>query len=368
MSAGHRYDATDSDPESPDPKTDADHRLPLPLVEQADIVPGGPQLVPKLMIDAAYAPSPWPLTGPGGEAIDTVLLYVGGDTPNPVTDVAISALPAQYRYRWPCWVRSNPTDAVQAAQDVAAFVSWLTGHHVPQGTAVILDLETAVNAVYVEAFVRGVHAAGYRLDDYGSRSTLYQNPAVDGTFDANPGDAPGTIDPGNDATQDVYAGSYDLSWVKDSVPLWDTQPTSSVPTIPGGSSMLSFLPNASDYRCDLAYLDGGALWHAWGSGMSQLVDGTAGLQNWGSPEGRKIVRIVGWGWDQHGVGLNAVVLCDDQLLYGQWWTLQGVGSGWQPLKAQGSASLASDEAVVPPSPDEPLRKALESAVAGLSPT
>ena len=66
------------------------------------------------MIDSAYPmkTQPQPLA-------DIVLIYAGGDTPHPWTTAEILAMPN--RYRWPCWVRSNPR-AVNAAADAAQFI------------------------------------------------------------------------------------------------------------------------------------------------------------------------------------------------------------------------------------------------------
>jgi hypothetical protein len=172
------------------------------------------------MIDSAYPLKTQPLVD--GRLADIVLIYAAGDTPHPWSKAEIAAQPN--RYRWPCFVRSNPGQ-VDAGLDAASFILWLEQHDVPQDTAVILDLETAVNTHYVNTFNLALRAAGYNVTKYGSRSTIWENPKTDGgTFVAWPG-----YDPDHDKTigdtvavQYKFAGRYDVSYVWDSVPLWDT--------------------------------------------------------------------------------------------------------------------------------------------------
>jgi hypothetical protein len=173
------------------------------------------------MIDSAF---PLRAPPPGGWR-DIILIYAGGDTVHAWTTAEILGMPA--RYRWPCWVRSNPGQ-VNAAADATAFIIWLRSHGVPRGTCVILDLETAVNTAYVNTFNLALRAAGYKVTKYGSTSTIFQNPKTDGgTFVAAPGADVLTTVGDTVARQYGFEGSYDLSIVKDqaAVPLWDTRPT-----------------------------------------------------------------------------------------------------------------------------------------------
>jgi hypothetical protein len=182
------------------------------------------------MVDSAF-----PLKTQPQPLADIVLVYSGGDTPHPWSKAEIAAQPN--RYRFPCWVRSNP-QSVNVVNEVAAFVAWLHDHNVPKGTCVILDLETAVNAVYVSAFNKGLAAAGYKTVKYGSRSTIWKNPQTDGgTFVAWP-DHPNEMDTTGDtvAVQYLFHGDYDMSIVlgQAAVPLWDTHPPEPpAPVTPG---------------------------------------------------------------------------------------------------------------------------------------
>ena len=156
----------------------------------------------KIAYDAAY-PNPHGIPG-----TSVVLIYCGGDTPHVWTAAEITEQPEQYRL--PVYVRSNPGNA---AEDAAAFIAWLRANGVPDGCATVLDLETRIDVAYVNAFGAALHAAGYLVLPYGSSSTLFQNPALDGYFVASPG-ATG-IRPGCVATQYAYDGSYDLDYIAD---------------------------------------------------------------------------------------------------------------------------------------------------------
>lgn len=165
--------------------------------------------------DAAYPPAPPPAT-------DAVLIYAGGDATHVWTDAEIAAQTA--RYRVPCWVRSNPQQADGAA-DATQLVSWLAAHRAPEETLVMLDLETAVDPVYAGTFGSVMHAWGYKVAPYGSTSTLFRNPQLDGYW---PADYTGTPHlyphPGVIATQYLRGLSFDMSVIADGVTLWDTRP------------------------------------------------------------------------------------------------------------------------------------------------
>lgn len=167
------------------------------------------------MIDFSIPVSPPPVV------TDIVLIYSGGDTPHVFTGAEIEAQPASCRL--PCWVRSNPVNAVQAGSDAALFVAWLNEFKVPRGVSVVLDLETAVNAEYVDAFNLALRTAGYKVIKYGSLDYIFRNPKTDGgTFVADPTGIDHMVNEGDCvATQWKFAGSYDLSTVLGTVPLWE---------------------------------------------------------------------------------------------------------------------------------------------------
>lgn len=174
----------------------------------------------KTAYDAAY-----PVPG-GVPGTTVVLIYTGGDTPHVWTTAEIAAQPE--RYRLPVYVRSY--GGVSATDDALTMCEWLAANGVPAGTATVLDLETLVDPNYVETYGGVVHAAGYQVLPYGSSSTLFQNPKLDGYFVAAPGST--GMYPNSVATQYGYYQSYDLSWIADTVPLWDTQPQPTPPPAP----------------------------------------------------------------------------------------------------------------------------------------
>ncbi|MHB1670116.1 hypothetical protein [Thiomonas sp.] len=162
----------------------------------------------------------------------TACIYAGGDTPNPIrtpTDVPVYAL---VRYWLPVWVRSNP-HPTQGGVDAGQMVNWLNLAGAQHGITTVLDMETAVTPAYVTAYGAAMHAAGLRVLVYGSRDYVLKNPALNGYFVADPGWQPGHAPPGTAvAVQYAYAGSYDLSWITDTVSLWDRHPpqTAAQPT------------------------------------------------------------------------------------------------------------------------------------------
>lgn len=166
------------------------------------------------MVDSAF-----PISNP--PAADITLIYIGGDTPHPWTTAEVNAAAKRTPLLWPCWVRSNPSQ-VNATNDANACVSTLHAYGVPKGVNCILDLETAVNTGYVNTFNDILGKAGYPVAKYGSSGFIWQNPKTSGgTFVASPGaTSPITIGDAV-ATQYRFAGNYDLSWVKDSVALWE---------------------------------------------------------------------------------------------------------------------------------------------------
>lgn len=180
------------------------------------------------MIDSAYPLHPEPHK-------PITLVYIGGDTPHAWTAAEIRALPS--RWVLPTWVRSDPQD-VNPAGDADACIARLRDLGVPKGTTVCLDLEVAINAGYVDTFNRLLTEAGYRVLKYGSGSRngtgfIWNNPKTSGgTFIAAPDHDPNIPNVGDCvAVQYDFAGSYDLSTVKDqaTVPLFEINPPGGQP-------------------------------------------------------------------------------------------------------------------------------------------
>lgn len=190
----------------------------------------------KTAFDAAYPPA----TVPGGATV--ACIYIGGDTPNPIGDP--NTVPA-YRhvpYWLPVFVRSNPSP-VLGLGDASAATAWLNGHGAPPTCAVVLDLETAITAGYVKNFAAGV--TPHPVLPYGSRSSLMSNPPRGGYFLAWPGWTGKTWPLGVVAIQHVYAGSYDLSSIQDSVPLWKRGFATPSPSAPAQSVTHTPVPSTS---------------------------------------------------------------------------------------------------------------------------
>lgn len=222
------------------------------------------------MVDSAY-PTSYP-------SHDITLIYVGGDTPHPWTDTEIQSY-ATARYRWACWVRSNPIGGAQGTAEGITFAKWLQAHNVPKGTTHILDLETAVNTAYVLAFDISMMTYGYKVTKYGSLGSIWGNPKTSGgTFVANPTGSPHMVIQGDTvATQYAFLTNYDLSLVLPTVPLWDTQKPSGGPVNIGGH----YTSSLSTCRLD----DGTRLVAGLGT------DGCVFVKQWTSAGGWREVRV-----------------------------------------------------------------------------
>lgn len=153
---------------------------------------------------SGYDASTPPATPPKVEVVE---IYVGGDTPHVWTDQEIAAQTAPLGL--PVWVRSNPPGPgarADAAGIVAAFVS----HGWPlEDKAVLIDVETAVDPTYLDSLATILHAHGMKVLVYGSKSTIDQNPVLDGRVDAAPGSGD-TVTPGDVGTQWSWQHTYDL--------------------------------------------------------------------------------------------------------------------------------------------------------------
>lgn len=90
---------------------------------------------------------------------------------------------------------------------------------VPKHVWTVLDMETMVDKTYVEAFGAVLNAAGYKVWVYGSASTVFGNPPLDGYWVADyAGKGPFMFErKGAEirATQYASGQAYDSSTVKD---------------------------------------------------------------------------------------------------------------------------------------------------------
>jgi hypothetical protein len=198
-----------------------------------------------LMVDEAFPPQE--------HDADICLVYSGGDTPHAWSKTETDAQSATYRL--PTWVRSNPTQ-VNVAGDIGGFLNWLKAVGAPKGSTVCLDLETAVDTAYVNAFNIGLTDAGYPVMKYGSRGFIFGNPKTSGgTFVADPTGQPHMVTEGDTvATQYLFSGNFDLSLVLKTVKLWNikgsTPPPPPPPPPPGEVTITVTLPTLHEGESD----------------------------------------------------------------------------------------------------------------------
>lgn len=166
----------------------------------------------KLAFDAVTPPA----TPPDGAIV--ACIYAGGDTPHPIADPSSVPVYTRCRFWLPGWVRSNPTPTM-ASSDAMAMVAWLRRNGAPRGCATFLDLEGSVTPSYVTAYGAFVHGyGGFLTLPYTALSNMDATPVLAGHFLSHPG--PAALWPGTVATQFAFKGSYDLSLITDTVPLW----------------------------------------------------------------------------------------------------------------------------------------------------
>lgn len=109
----------------------------------------------------------------------------------------------------PIWV-GGYEGAEEGHQAVAA----LTALGVPKGSYTVLDLETRIDKTFVEHFGEVLHHHGYRVFPYGSASTIFSNPKLNGYWVADYANKGPFYYPGARMTQYASNQQFDSSTVK----------------------------------------------------------------------------------------------------------------------------------------------------------
>jgi hypothetical protein len=177
------------------------------------------------MRDAAYAaniPLPWE-----GAVAGYLNTRPDGDPLNPWTPADWAKFPKNRKL--PIFVQSHPLTADPVA-DAWAALQALEKLGVPAGKGIrtVLDLETAVDTRYVNLYGGIMHWAGFWVHPYGSASTIFGNPPVDGYWVADFVGKPFMyLHPDVRMTQytdnppkDSYDSSAVKRWVYDDVAHW----------------------------------------------------------------------------------------------------------------------------------------------------
>src|SRR5690348_3865328 len=84
--------------------------------------------------------------------------------------------------RLPIWVGGNPGNGVQEGREAVGELERLG---VPAGCRIALDMETRRDVEYVSNFGGVLHDAGYLVEVYGSASTVFSNPPLNGYWVAD---------------------------------------------------------------------------------------------------------------------------------------------------------------------------------------
>jgi hypothetical protein len=113
-------------------------------------------------------------------------------------------------YKVPIWV-GGMAGAPEGQQAVAK----LQQLEVPTGCETLLDMETRVDRTYVEHFGEVLQGAGYKVLVYGSISTLFKNPQLNGYAVADPTGVPHMYPhPGVRMTQYAFGPLFDSDVIK----------------------------------------------------------------------------------------------------------------------------------------------------------
>src|ERR1700677_2653352 len=196
-----------------------------------------------LIGDSAFPPATYPTQFQGEPVVGWVVYIPGGDAYHGWSQAEIEELKAQpwCQFVLPCFVRSNPQGAPQAAQDAAAVAAWSRAQGQPAGTLVMTDYETAVDSPYEVTFDQDLHADdGDEEILYGSKATVVQNTAPSGGYDE--ADWTGVDSaPGSMATQFYSGADYDLNDFRADAPLWRIRGTA-----PASSTAVSANPTSEE--------------------------------------------------------------------------------------------------------------------------
>jgi hypothetical protein len=145
------------------------------------------------------------------KGVQGVAGYIGGDAAHVWTTAEWGRFNGLKKL--PIFVRSSMVGH-SAFDDAFTALHALFDLKVPHGTALALDLETAVDSAYVNQFGDIIQWAGYHVWPYGSTSTLFKNPPRDGYWVAFPDGKPVEFSHKNvRMTQFAFQGSRDVSVV-----------------------------------------------------------------------------------------------------------------------------------------------------------
>jgi hypothetical protein len=178
-----------------------------------------------------------------------VAFYIGGMTPHVWTAAQLHAQTA--RWRLPIWVYGHEGGTAGGASEGAAAHAWAKSVNMPSTAMICIDMETAVDADYCNAFAAndGAHVTCV----YGSGSTCFGNPRLSGGYwVAQYVESGAFVHAGSWATQwsdpAINRTSYDLSALSTVAHLWDWQPEFSVTVVDKVSRTASTHTKAIELR------------------------------------------------------------------------------------------------------------------------
>lgn len=120
--------------------------------------------------------------------VSVVAGYIGGDTPHVWQDRDWDKFPMYKKV--PIFVRSQTVGATGGESDAFLALDALYRLKVPHQTVVVYDRETNTDKEATQAFGDVLHWARYYVMPYGSTGNLFEHPALDGYWVADPTNTP----------------------------------------------------------------------------------------------------------------------------------------------------------------------------------
>lgn len=164
--------------------------------------------------DASVLPTPLP-------DVDGFGFYIGGNTPHVWTATEIATLKKNFRYLVPIFTRSDPNTTFMHV-DAGNIIHACDQIGLPLGDKVVVDMEDAVDTLYVQFVDSQIVEAGFKMVIYGQHSTILRNPKPSGGYWVADWDGVANDDPSWAGKQYTDTGPWDLSEM-DPTDVWDLQ-------------------------------------------------------------------------------------------------------------------------------------------------
>lgn len=150
-------------------------------------------------------------------SIHAVAMYIGGDTPHVATVGDWQKFPKDRKL--PMFVRSTVVGRDGGEADGWDAVKKLRDLGVPKGSVCVYDRETNTDAEGTQAFGNILHYVGFECWPYGSTGNIFEHPALNGYFVADPTSVPHMYDH-PDVMMTQFEWNTPKGWDESEIRLW----------------------------------------------------------------------------------------------------------------------------------------------------